>query len=177
MTDRNDGEGGSKKPDYDVGYCRPPKGSQFKPGQSGNPKGRKRQPKSVQAQVRKALSKKVRISEGGKPKWLTYQDLIIRTQLNKAAKGDLKAAAFVLNLARSPEFADADTIDPNSLPAEDQAMFEEMMRQVLGSDLSEPSVPGSQNNAEAEADPPAGDGATEETAARVPDSEDGSDGD
>jgi Family of unknown function (DUF5681) len=26
--------------EYDIGYGRPPKGSRFKPGQSGNPKGR-----------------------------------------------------------------------------------------------------------------------------------------
>ena len=30
----------SKHKDYDVGYGKPPKSGQFKPGQSGNPKGR-----------------------------------------------------------------------------------------------------------------------------------------
>lgn len=29
-----------KKPDYSVGKGKPPKHTQFKPGQSGNPKGR-----------------------------------------------------------------------------------------------------------------------------------------
>jgi hypothetical protein len=30
----------SEPPNYEVGYGRPPKGSQFTPGRSGNPKGR-----------------------------------------------------------------------------------------------------------------------------------------
>lgn len=30
------------RPGYDVGYAKPPVGTRFKPGQSGNPKGRPR---------------------------------------------------------------------------------------------------------------------------------------
>jgi hypothetical protein len=37
-----------KRPhDYEVGKYRPPKHTQFKPGQSGNPKGRRRKPVHV----------------------------------------------------------------------------------------------------------------------------------
>jgi len=148
MTDRKGGGSPPEKLDYEVGYCRPPKATQFKKGQGGNPQGRKRKPKSVQAQVQKLLSTKVRISEGGKPKWLTYQDVIIRAQLNSAAKGDLKSASFLFNLASSPEFADADIIDPNSLSAEDQALFEEMVGQILGDDRPELAAPGKPDEAE-----------------------------
>ncbi|MGA2795658.1 MAG: DUF5681 domain-containing protein [Roseiarcus sp.] len=38
---------------YDVGYCKPPKSGQFKPGQSGNPHGKpKKQPLMAQPQAK-----------------------------------------------------------------------------------------------------------------------------
>jgi len=127
------------KPVYEVGYGKPPKSGQFKPGESGNPKGRKRKPKSVQAQTQKALSKKIRVNEGGQSRLLSVQDVIIKSLVNKAAKGDLKAASFVFNLANSPLFADTDTISEDSLSPEDKAMLEKMMDQYSGTDASEPS--------------------------------------
>ena len=45
MNNREDG--GAR--DYDVGYARPPKATQFAPGKSGNPKGR---PKGVNPPAR-----------------------------------------------------------------------------------------------------------------------------
>ena len=43
------------KTPYDVGYARPPKDSRFKPGQSGNPRGRARGAKNTSTIVRDAL--------------------------------------------------------------------------------------------------------------------------
>ena len=34
---------------YDVGYCRPPEDRQFKPGQSGNPRGRPKGSKNIKS--------------------------------------------------------------------------------------------------------------------------------
>ncbi|AML51913.1 DUF5681 domain-containing protein [Falsihalocynthiibacter arcticus] len=133
----NDPKNPSPDQDYEVGYCRPPKETQFKSGQSGNPKGRKEKTKSVQAQMLEVLSKKVSITEGGKTKKIPVQEVILRSLANKAAKGDLKAAAFVLNLMNSPEYADTDAIDQTSLSSDDQAMLDEMMRQLSGADSSD----------------------------------------
>ena len=140
MSNRNhDGEQPSKS-DYEVGYGRPPKETQFKAGQSGNSKGSKRKPKSVQAQMQAVLLRKVPITENGQTKRLSLQEVILRNLASKAAKGDLKAAAFVLNLLMSPEYADAETIDQTGLSPDDQAMFEEMLRQLTGvNDSDQPS--------------------------------------
>ena len=43
MSNREDADQ-SAEGDYEVGYGKPPKHSRFKPGQSGNPKGRPRVP-------------------------------------------------------------------------------------------------------------------------------------
>lgn len=139
MTSHNDDQDPKPRPGYEVGYGRPPRETQFKSGQSGNPKGRKRKPKSVQTQMQAVLSKKVPITEGGKTRRLPIQEVILRNLANKAAKGDLKAAAFVFNLLSSSEHADTDTIDQGSLSPDDQAMFDKVLREFMGSEEVHPS--------------------------------------
>jgi hypothetical protein len=83
----------SPSADYEVGYGKPPKHTQFKPGQSGNPEGRKKKPKSVQAQMQAAMSRKVTIQEEGKSKRLSMQELMLRSLSTKAAKATLELPA------------------------------------------------------------------------------------
>jgi hypothetical protein len=51
------------KHDYKVGYCRPPKQHQFQRGQSGNPRGRRRQPVSKKATWEKLMNELVSLHE------------------------------------------------------------------------------------------------------------------
>lgn len=146
MSIANDRDGPKHKSDYEVGYGRPPKSTQFKPGQSGNPNGRKRKPKSVQAQMQKVVSRKVQINEGGVVKRLPLQDVIFRTIANKAAKGDLNAAKFVFSLLHAPEYAETDVIDQTSLPPDDQAMLDEIMARFAEPDA--PNLPPAQDGVE-----------------------------
>ena len=62
--------------DYVVGYCRPPRASQFKAGQSGNPKGRPKGALSFQSQVDKELKAKVAVVENGRRLTLSKQRLL-----------------------------------------------------------------------------------------------------
>jgi hypothetical protein len=48
-----------------VGYGRPPAHSRFRPGRSGNPKGRPKGSRSAKALLDQALSAPVTIMEGG----------------------------------------------------------------------------------------------------------------
>jgi hypothetical protein len=57
----------SERPgDYDVGYAKPPKATQFKKGTSGNPKGRPRKSQSHQAIASRVLNEIRRL--GGQPR-------------------------------------------------------------------------------------------------------------
>jgi hypothetical protein len=47
--------------DYEVGYGKPPKHTRFKPGQSGNPKGRPKASKDFRSLLHRALFKKRRL--------------------------------------------------------------------------------------------------------------------
>lgn len=123
--------------DYEVGYGRPPKVAQFKPGQSGNPKGRKRRHKSVAQQMQDELNRRVTITEGGQAKRYSVQQVMLRSIATKAAKGDLRAATFVMNLVASESAAHSETIDQTTLTAEDQRLFEQMMSELTSSSAPE----------------------------------------
>ena len=49
----------------DVGYCRPPVEHQFKPGQSGNKRGRPKGSKSEATILNELLSRKININQNG----------------------------------------------------------------------------------------------------------------
>lgn len=100
--------------DYTVGYGKPPKDSQFKPGQSGNPKGRPRRSKSIDALIRDELGRKVRLQEGGREIHITKREAIIKQLVNKAIKGDARATQMMMLLIeklREPEPFESTTAD------------------------------------------------------------------
>ena len=89
--------------EYAVGYRKPPKSTRFKPGRSGNPKGRRKGEPSVFEQIRALLRQKLTVTEGGKRKRLSRQEVMFKSIGNKAVGGDLKAAAFLFELMNEPQ--------------------------------------------------------------------------
>ncbi len=47
--------------DYEVGYCRPPLATRFRPGQSGNPRGRPKGSRNLRAVVKAVAGELVEI--------------------------------------------------------------------------------------------------------------------
>jgi hypothetical protein len=83
---------------YQVGYCKPPVQTQFKKGKSGNPKGRSKGSKNISTLLENAGQKLVTISDDGRTRRITMQDLIVRGLVTKAAKGDTRAVQNYLKL-------------------------------------------------------------------------------
>ena len=81
--------------DDQVGYGHPPKHSRFKPGSSGNPKGRPRVPRSLGTAVDAFLSEKISVTEQGRIQKIAKRDVIAKQLVNKAASGDLAAIRFL----------------------------------------------------------------------------------
>jgi hypothetical protein len=81
--------------EYKVGPGRPPKETQFKPGQSGNPKGAKRKAKSLLPDLKRvfeqALSDKVTLKQGDKERILTMAEAGIKQLVAQFARGDRHA--------------------------------------------------------------------------------------
>jgi hypothetical protein len=78
--------------EYRVGPGRPPKEFQFKPGQSGNPKGAKRKTKSIapdlKALLERALNEKVKFGRREREQTITKAAAGIAKLVNQFAGGD-----------------------------------------------------------------------------------------
>ena len=89
--------------EYRVGPGRPPKQYQFKPGQSGNPTGARRKPRSIapdlKALFERALSGKVTLRHGEQERIITKAAAGIEQLVNQFAKGDRHARRDLLALA------------------------------------------------------------------------------
>jgi hypothetical protein len=93
MSTRNDAP-------YDVGFGKPPAASKFKPGQSGNPKGRPRGTLNFATTIRKALHERITVVENGKRRRISKLEATVTQLVNRAVKGDGRATQLMISLVR-----------------------------------------------------------------------------
>lgn len=112
--------------DYEVGYRRPPAATRFKRGQSGNPRGRpkKKEPPSFNNLLQETLNEAVRVTEGGKPKKYTLQELSLKSTAAKAAKGDLRAMTLVQKMVKDHPPKPPPPTETQILPQSDQEILD-----------------------------------------------------
>jgi uncharacterized protein (DUF2345 family) len=88
---------------YKVGPGCPPKEYQFKPGQSGNPKGAKRKQPSMaldlKAALERALNKKIKLKQGENERLMSMGQAGIEQLVTQFAKGDRHARRDLITLA------------------------------------------------------------------------------
>jgi len=78
--------------DEGVGYGKPPKHARFRPGESGNPKGRpKTKSKSFASGILAELEQSVIVRENGRELKLTKRAVIVKRLVANAMKGDVRA--------------------------------------------------------------------------------------
>jgi hypothetical protein len=120
----------SAEDDDKVGYCRPPKHSRFKPGQSGNPRGRPRKNRSIEAMIKSELDQTVVLKEGGREIRLSKREALIKQLVNRAISGDLKPMQLVLaHLEKHKE------IEPfSATEADDAELLKALGSQLTGDD-------------------------------------------
>jgi hypothetical protein len=114
--------------EYDVGYRKPPKHKQFRPGQTGNPRGRPKGTKNEATILRELLDhKKLEVREKGRARAVTVREAILLRVIEDALKGSTKSAAFILNrygLMVSGEIQQAE------LTGDDQAVLDAFLTRL-----------------------------------------------
>jgi hypothetical protein len=87
-----------KRNDYEVGKGRPPQHTRFKPGQSGNPRGRPKGIKNLKTLLANALNQRVSINEGGHRRTVSVREAILMRFVSMGLKGDLKVIMALLEM-------------------------------------------------------------------------------
>ena len=106
--------------DYEVGYRKPPTSSQFKPGKSGNPRGRPKGRKNFETEQREIFEGPVRITQGGRIKLVSARAAALIKLREKAFSGDVRAMQRFLELAyrQNGPAADASLPEPGRGPCD-----------------------------------------------------------
>lgn len=77
--------------DYEVGYGKPPKHTQFKKGESGNSKGRPRGAGALDKYHLQEAQSRVTVTLDGRAQRMSKGEVVVRQQWDRAVKGDMKA--------------------------------------------------------------------------------------
>jgi uncharacterized protein DUF5681 len=93
MPDKKTTTGG-----YPIGHGKPPRHTQFKKGQSGNPTGRPKGTPNFATALDRALSAQVVVNEGGQRRTVSKLEATVTQLVNKATMGDPRATQQLLTV-------------------------------------------------------------------------------
>jgi hypothetical protein len=119
------------KKDYPVGYGKPPKHTQFKPGKSGNPKGRPKGIRNLNTDLEEELSLKILVTEGGQQQQTTKQRAMLKSLFAKALNGDVRASGVLINLILGLEQTRIAAQSTDAMVEEDLAILEAFKDKIL----------------------------------------------
>jgi Family of unknown function (DUF5681) len=118
---------------YAIGKGRPPQHTRWKPGQSGNPKGRPKGSRPVGAILQDIVQQRVPVTENGKTRWIPALEVMLRRLANDAMRSDQRAIKLLLSLvdryAQSPETA----LQFREMLAEDEEILAQYLQEPVAS--------------------------------------------
>ena len=115
--------GSPDSPDYEVGYGRPPTESRFRPGESGNPAGRRRGVRNLKTDVIRTLGTPIKVKEGGRTRIRSTQEGALMLLREQALRGDGRAIKLLFELALRFNTDAAEMGPAQPLSPDDQAIL------------------------------------------------------
>lgn len=116
--------------EYEVGYGKPPKATQFKKGQSGNPKGRPKGARNTRKLALEKLDETMLVKQDGVTKNLPRREIMILALSRKAMQGDIRAIDKIISLVTPLEEA-RDQAENRKLSEADEEILELMKAEIL----------------------------------------------
>lgn len=121
--------------DYDVGYGKPPKRTQFKSGQSGNPRGRPKKSKGLNTIIREQLLAPIPIQTSAGTKRVTKMEALVLKGVERAVKGDFRALKMLIDLY-SKAVPDLQSTEPGAATTEELSVTDELTLALLRAQIA-----------------------------------------
>jgi hypothetical protein len=122
MSNNSDGK------TYEVGYRKPPKHTQFKRGESGNPAGRPKGTRNLSTDLADELAERIAINEGGRKLSVSKQRAMVKQMMAKALRGEVRAASLIIGLVERLFEMPADTEASAAVRDQDKAIVSDFLR-------------------------------------------------
>ena len=124
------------KPDYKVGYKKPPLHTRFQKGQSGNPRGRPRGSKNFSTLLTDALNEPVVVTEDGRRRKISKRELGFKQLANKFAIAEAQATKMLLGLMLERErlAAAASPAERPSFGSADEKVIANLLKRLRSSE-------------------------------------------
>jgi hypothetical protein len=122
----------NKPQDYEIGYKKPPKAYQFKPGTSGNPKGRPRLVQDFITDFQDELAETIAIKDGNSIKTITKQRAVIKRLVTNALNGNVASVKTVTSIMVSQSVDSSDLEEDLSI--EDAKILENYIQRRLNNE-------------------------------------------
>jgi hypothetical protein len=126
--------------DYAVGRGKPPRDSQFKPGQSGNPGGRKTGCRNLKTILRAVAENEIELTEHGQKRVVSLVEALLLRQAQDGLRGNGRATDSLLDrIERLRAFEGEDSVE---LPEEDEEIVRErLLRSRRSKTATRPCTP------------------------------------
>jgi hypothetical protein len=122
-----------------AGYKNPPTHSRFKPGRSGNPKGRPKGSRNIVNELQDFLSEKITVQQGKKTKRMSRMGAAVAKTFENAVKGNPRAVDTLLRLvsrfASPKEMPETSQYDLSLLSDEELSQLEKILFKAGGGSL------------------------------------------
>ena len=117
------------KGEYEVGYGKPPEATRFKPGQSGNPRGRPKKELDIRALLQALTQQEVSVTLNGRKVKISSLEAMLHNNYNKALKADPRAFDRFLKLLERHGIAmPKEEIEVAPLDENDEDIIEAFLR-------------------------------------------------